>query len=381
MKQHIFLALALALALSARAQDECVLLTDSDLVRGQIGLCVYDITADTLLCEYNAGWRMRPASTEKVVTAIAALRLLGPDYPITTQVLADGTIHDGTLQGNLVVVTAMDPLLSHSDVRSLVDKVRQAGIARIDGQVLFDTSMKDTLLLGWGWCWDDDNPTLTPLLVDGKAGLDVAFLDELQRAGVQVGAVQTLQNTVRVTIATVSHTLAQVLQPMLKDSNNQCAESVFYQMGSSRQDVAEHIAAVMLDAGADPSPTLVADGSGLSLYNYQTPLALVRLLTYVSRDALRFPAFWQSLPIAGQDGTLKRRMRDTPAALRVRAKTGSVTGVSSLAGYIQPLGTDHLLAFAIIVTGMEHAADARALQDRICNTLVNGGPCAVHLSI
>ena len=71
------------------------------------------------------------------------------------------------------------------------------------------------------------------------------------------------------------------------------------------------------------------------------------------------------LPIAAVDGTLKDRMRGTPAENNVRAKTGTLSGVYSLAGYCTA-ANGNKLAFAILNQGVMKAAPARALQDRIC---------------
>ena len=112
---------------------------------------------------------------------------------------------------------------------------------------------------------------------------------------------------------------------------------------------------------------LVADGSGLSLYNYQTPETFTRLLTYAAarQDSIYLPLL-EALPIAGVDGTLEKRMKDTPAAANVRAKTGSVSAVSTLVGYTTQRSTGHVFAFAILNNGLPRMAEGRTLQDKIC---------------
>ena len=77
-----------------------------------------------------------------------------------------------------------------------------------------------------------------------------------------------------------------------------------------------------------------------------------------------------SLPIAGIDGTLSKRMRKTSAEGNVRAKTGTLTGVISLAGYCTA-ANGHQLCFSIINQGVLHANNARTFQDRICTALCN----------
>ena len=84
-----------------------------------------------------------------------------------------------------------------------------------------------------------------------------------------------------------------------------------------------------------------------------------------------FNRFYNSLAIAGVDGTLEKRMIDTEAEGRVYAKTGTLSGVSALSGYVTTLN-DHLLVFSILMQNfVEKVRVARGLQDEICNILVN----------
>ena len=278
----------------------------------QVGVMVWDMEADTCLYSRGETTVVRPASTMKLLTAVAALRALGD----SSMVAADS----------------------------------------IDNK-LVDFSMKDTVALGEGWCWDDDNPQLN-----------------------------NLDSTV------CPHPLVWLLKPMLKESHNLAAEAVFYTLAaqkpepqpknkkrkkpvaplsSSRQ--AQRRVEQFIRSLTDDAPWLqlssegmplfrVADGSGLSLYNYVTPQLMVACLRYAwHTDSIR-PALCQSLPIAGVDGTLAERMKQTNVAGQVLAKTGTLSGVSSLAGY----WLDRPLAFCIIVNGAMRQRPARDLQDRLC---------------
>ena len=75
-----------------------------------------------------------------------------------------------------------------------------------------------------------------------------------------------------------------------------------------------------------------------------------------------------ALPIAGVDGTLKKRMKGSFTRDNVKAKTGTLTGISSLAGYCQA-ANGHMLCFAIINQGVMHGRNGRAFQDRVCTIL------------
>ncbi len=104
----------------------------------QLGMIVWDLTTDSCLFSYNERQRLRPASTQKVVTAIAALDLLGADYIFTTSLSATGEVVDSTatLQGNIVCKGTMDPLFGNSDMNEFVNSVKQLGIKTISGRIV-----------------------------------------------------------------------------------------------------------------------------------------------------------------------------------------------------------------------------------------------------
>ena len=349
----------LALRIDSLLQAEDSLLTVS-----QLGLHIVNLTTGEVVYSYAAQQRMRPASTEKVVTAITALDVLGPHYQFQTQLLTTAPLRDGVLQGDLYIKGGMDPLLTAADVGTLAARLKAAGVRRVTGRLLADASLKDEDEYGWGWCWDDDNPTLTPLLLGGKPGLAAQMLTALRNAGITLakGVAKGVAPATARCLAAFYRPLAEVLLPMMKESDNLCAESVFYQLGRSRKLIAPRIYQILNAEGSS-----VADGSGLSLYNYQTPEVFTRLLAYAAaRPDSIFNPLLEALPIAGIDGTLKKRMTGTPAAANVRAKTGSVTAVSTLVGYTTQRSTNQLMAFAIMNQGVSRMAEGRNFQDKVC---------------
>ena len=92
------------------------------------------------------------------------------------------------------------------------------------------------------------------------------------------------------------------------------------------------------------------------------------MLRYAYHNAGIYYSLFEALPISGKDGTLSSRMKTGPAYLNVHAKTGTVTGVSSLAGYITA-SNGHMLAFAIINNGLLKTQTGQNIQDRICQEL------------
>ena len=344
----------------------------------QLGLYVFDLTEKQPLYALNAAQRMRPASIEKLITSISCLHYLGGDYNFKTDIRVKGTIANGTLQGDVYIVGGMDPLLSPSDLNTMAKALRSAGINSITGNIYTDLSMKDDLPYGWGWCWDDDYGPLSALMVNAKDDFNSEWNRALTRAGVKrsrVGVRQQQAPADSRSVVCITHTIDEVLKPILKNSHNIFAECLFYQLAAysgqknaGRKQAAKLIYDLIEELGLDSDPYQIADGSGLSLYNYVSPELLVCLLNYAFSKPEIYQHLYPALPIAGVDGTLSNRMQDTPAYNNVRAKTGTVTGISSLAGYLTA-SNGHILSFCIINQGVSSGRSGRNFQDEVCNAL------------
>lgn len=353
-------------------------LLESDMFKtSQVGIMVYDLDADSAIYAHNERQLMRPASTMKVVTAITAIDRLGGGYQFKTELCYTGEVKDGTLAGNVYLVGGFDPRFNNDDMRAFVEGIRKMGVDTIRGNIYADKTMKDGDTLGRGWCWDDDNPTLSPLLISRKDTFAQRFVDELREAGIVVEATIGEQRRPDDAYCIVKrfHTIDQILMRMLKDSDNLYAESMFYQLAAStgtRRATAKNAASVVnrliAKVGLDPRRYNIADGSGLSLYNYVSPELEVRLLRYAFRNNNIYLHLHPALPEAGVNGTLRSRMRGPFTQGNVFAKTGTVMGISSLAGYCTA-ANGHRLAFAIINQGVMHRANGRAFQDRVCTIL------------
>lgn len=345
----------------------------------QLGLMVYDLSDDSVLYSFGAKQTLRPASTMKLLTAVTAIDLLGGEYRLNTSLRYQGTIKDSVLTGDLICVGSMDPMFDTNDMRAFVESVRALGVDTIRGRLVAAPSFKEEELLGEGWCWDDDNPQLSPLLVERKDEFMTVFASMLREAGIVVEApiITAPYSKDALMLCVRSHQLKEILIPMLKESDNLYAESVFYHIAASqgaRPAKASHarqlVKKELSKAGVTGVPYKIADGSGLSLYNYVTPELMVKLLCYAYRHTNIFMQLYPALPVAGQDGTLKKRMMNTSANGKVKAKTGTVTGVSSLAGYLTS-ANGHVLAFCILNQGVLRNADGRDFQDKVCTALCN----------
>ncbi len=185
----------------------------------------------------------------------------------------------------------------------------------------------------------------------------------------------------RTLVSHKSPPLGELVSSMMKVSQNQYAEILLRTLGTvglprRSGDAAE--AGVTGAMGAKkarevlqrwniPDDSVVmADGSGLSRYNYVTSEALVRILQVMRGDARHASAFIESLPVAGRDGTLARRLAGTAAEGKVRAKTGTVDNVRAIAGYVETADGETLVFSMIannftVASGVIDAAADQAL--------------------
>ena len=164
MLKRVFLYLFLLLTLPLQASDSLSLeivrrldnlMADSLLRHSQLGLYVYDLTDDTTLYVHNELHLMRPASCQKVVTSVTALSLLGTNYHFSTKLYLDGTQEGCTFKGDVIVRAGFDPLLSSTDVAQMIEVLRKRVITSVQGNLLLEMTIKETLSRGEGWCWDD----------------------------------------------------------------------------------------------------------------------------------------------------------------------------------------------------------------------------------
>lgn len=353
--------------------------TRSGLLRtSQFGLMVYDLTAHEVVYALNERHTLRPASTLKLITAISALDKLGGAYQFRTRMYMTGSHAEDshTLHGNIYIVGGMDPRLTKDDITAFVETIKSEGIDTIHGNICGDRSMKISDLAGEGWCWDDDNPILSPLVYDREDYFMEAFANELANKGIVVTGKNMTQTTPSGAqlMCTRSHPIDHILRRMMKDSDNLYAECMYYNLALAKARPARPSGArqfqnsLITKIGLNPQAYRIVDGSGLSLYNYVSPELEIRYLKYAYDNPNIYAHLFTALPVAGVDGTLAKRMRYTAAKGNVSAKTGTLTGVSSLAGYANA-ANGHLLAFCIINQGVLRTLTAKNFQDKICEEL------------
>ncbi|WP_312318453.1 serine-type D-Ala-D-Ala carboxypeptidase [Atlantibacter hermannii] len=148
----IGLATSMALTANAANVDEYI----NQLPAGtNLALMVQKVGSQTPAIDYHSQQMALPASTQKVITALAALLQLGPDYRFTTTLESRGTQENGVLNGDLILRFGGDPTFKRQDLRNLVTALKKTGIQEIKGNVLIDTSVFASHDKAPGWPWND----------------------------------------------------------------------------------------------------------------------------------------------------------------------------------------------------------------------------------
>jgi serine-type D-Ala-D-Ala carboxypeptidase/endopeptidase (penicillin-binding protein 4) len=216
-------------------------------------------------------------------------------------------------------------------------------------------------------------------LLNPEKYLLTLFKEKLESHGIKIdkpiGIEALPENAVYLT--NIIRPIDSVLIDLNKESDNLNAEMLVYAIAlndSGTPASADNgLAAVkrFIDSlGLSSANYSIADGSGVSHYNLVSAELLNQLLIYMyyQRKDL-FNLFYESLPIAGVDGTLKNRMKNTSAQDNVHAKTGTLNGVSNLSGYVTAKN-GHLIAFSILIQNfVKEYSTARDFQNKICELL------------
>jgi D-alanyl-D-alanine carboxypeptidase/D-alanyl-D-alanine-endopeptidase (penicillin-binding protein 4) len=222
-------------------------------------------------------------------------------------------------------------------------------------------------------------------VVDPAGWAATAFREALARRGIAVeGPVRTISRSTDSpvaagdTIALAAHVgepLARVVESVLGRSQNWHAEQLLKTIGKEIEGEGSWSAGIEVERrtlaalGVDTTAFLLKDASGLSSANLVTPEAIVGLLAAM-RDRPSAEAFLSALPVAAESGSLRRRFGGTPAAGRVRAKTGYIENVYSLSGYLTTL-TGAEYAFSVIVNQTAGRSAVGAI-DRLIAAIVEG---------
>jgi len=439
------------------------ILEDEYFESTMMSVSIYDLTLGKSLYELNPRYLLHPASNMKLITSLAALEYLGPDYSFITSLYHTGIVLDSVCYGDLIIVGGMDPDFTTEDLDTMVFSIQDFGIKEIRGNIYGDISKMDSLFWGNGWMWDDDPstdfPYMSPLLINDAAieiayepGLigspvhyslipDTYFFDvtnnsittkedtsdfRITRDWINRGneiiiegdiSYRERPDTAKINIVNPEFYFLYLIKEKLEENSINffgrldtlslpdyaqliySKKRPFYEIIDNLNKESDNLSSEMAlralslefsgkpasaEKGIDIIDSLVskiqldhknykfADGSGVSHYNLVSTELMIELLKYAyANESGYFDIFLNSLPIAGIDGTLENRMRKGRAFNNVRAKTGTLSGVSNLSGYLKSIN-NHNIAFSIFIQNYNGSSKiARYYQDRICGFLSN----------
>ena len=353
-----------------------------------------------------------PASNMKLLTATAALEVLGPEFVFTTKVV--GLSQANQIVGDLWLVGGGDPLLSTigypatesyptmhpTNIGLLIDAFVATGITEITGNIVGDESRYDTErftpTLGLGVRTTEVGPLGALMLNDGvvlsspvkpdQPALSAAeeFLRLLTERGIVVrGAakIRTASTDLPVVASISSAPLSDVVSEMLTNSDNNTAELMLKEIGLARLSSGTRIAgaqvvqSVLQEFGLPIDGLVIIDGSGLDRGNRATCALFTSIL---ERDG-GFGLLGSGLAIAGQTGTLRDLLGETTAGERLHAKTGTLTGAKALSGYVA-YAPEKSATFALILngSGVSNQGAYRPLWNGLANAL---GALTEHPSV
>lgn len=372
----------------------------------KMAILIYDpLTQDTLI-SINHTASMIPASNTKLFTTATALELMGGDYLISTKILADdANISDGTLDGNIYIKGFGNPTFTTEDLEELVNKLYQSGLRKITGNIYGDDTFFDNVYSRDDWISEENAnvklPPISAIVIDRNRTVVTKkrrgryrnyfvnvqnppshaakmLKEKLKTVGIEAegNAIsgQSPENSILLVESSIE--LRELIKEINKSSDNFYAECLFKTLGSvysSRQGNSFFSTQAILNFIEDNSiystGTKIVDGSGISRFDQVTAGAIVGLLEKVYFNIDQFDDFYNSLSIAGIDGTLHKRMIGTSAENNFRGKTGTLNGVSSLAGYVTNKDNDDLIV-CIMFEFIEGGANRhKKIQDSIIELL------------
>jgi D-alanyl-D-alanine carboxypeptidase/D-alanyl-D-alanine-endopeptidase (penicillin-binding protein 4) len=406
----LVIALLALLPAAAAAQDQAQLkkaLTGQMRFAGAYaGAYVVNVSHDRPRVVFR--WREHTpriiASNTKLFTTSAALAGFGREGTLGTEVLGNGELDaEGVYRGSLWLRGGGDPTFGSrrftrrsygggATVQDLAALLEETGIERVTGRVYGDESAFDSLRggpdSGYGVSvWVGPLSALSynrGLFTEGGRGFQAnppAFAaarldDALEALGIAVRLKPRAGTTpadATVLASVDSPPMERLIRLTNKPSDNFFAETLLKDLARLNGGVgttsrgARAATAFARRLGARPR---LVDGSGLARGNRASPASIVRLLAAMYRRD-DFDPFVDSLPIAGQDGTLLDRMRRGPAKFRCRGKTGTLSNVSALSGYCEAETGDNY-AYSILMNGV-YPTGARRLQDRILQAIARYG--------
>jgi len=329
-----------------------------------------------------------PASNQKLLLSMAILDKLGPSFHFETRVVGSTPSEEGVVRGDIWVLGRGDPTTGRGQIRRLARKLVDAGVRRVRGSVMGSTSYfaRDWWAPGWRWYFPTYHvPLPTALTFRGNRSRSGQHVRDPERRAATYLTRRLEALGVRVSgdsgagrapggldelAAVRSVPLGEIIRQMNTWSSNFHAEVLGKRLGVAASGtpgtIASGAVATARWAANHHAPVTSYDGSGLSYGNRVTAAGVARLLG--AAEGLPWGGTLRSsLPAAGQ-GTLEGRLRGVP----VRAKTGTLIGVSALSGYVWLERRETWAEFSILISGRSKST-AVAVEDAVVRILSERG--------
>lgn len=350
---------------------------------GTLGLYVYDETAGKEVYGFREDSLMRPASNMKMLTCLAAIRHLGPNYRFTSGAYLYGKMKGDIVEGDIGLKFTFDPWFDPDSLRKLVAAFQAKGIHRVTGKVILDLAMTEPMQHEEHWTMGDLKTRRLGMLFRGEQRMRNEVKYALRSHGVNFSdsqlVVMKMPKEAKLLKKTASPMYRSIFRA-LQNSSNEHAECLSFALSGLYLNGQNHREAgtqylrsfISKELGVDPDAvSVIHDGSGLCVHDRLTPRFLVRMLHYAYGHKYIYDEFMRCLPISGMTGTLHDRMLKPSIRGKIHAKTGTLTredGITSLSGYVEGKN-GHLLLFSLIQNEVP-VADARLWQNKFCEQLV-----------
>ena len=404
--RFLFFFISFSLTLLASSKEEIQNKIEEMLSRlpssTKVGILILNPLTEDTVYSANHIVSMIPASNTKLFTTAAALSIMGGDFTLTTSLFtSDKNINDGTIDGDLYLKGYGNSVFTKEDIESMVDELKTKGVKKVTGRIIGDDTYFDNIYTRDDWITNEVSnvrlPAISALVVDrnrkitrGRRRSYIINIDDpplyaasllhskLIESGIEVlsGAEKGVTPETAYLISEKGITLRELIKRINKESDNFLAECLFKTIGavaSGKQGNSfystQAILSFISDNGIYSDGTSVVDGSGISRYDQVTVCAIAGVLEKMYFDIANFDDFYNSLSIAGVDGTLEERMRGTPAENNFHGKTGTLNGVSSIAGYLSCSNGDDLIVSILFEYERGGRRFHRNIQDSIIEVL------------
>ncbi len=370
------------------------------------GVVIYDPLIQDTILSFNANIPMIPASITKLFTVATSFGVMNGDHKLSTKFFSDDlNLKDGILNGNLYIKGYGNSTFTQSDLQDMINYLLHIGIKKITGNIIGDDTYFDNIYTREDWIEDEQAnvklPPISALVLDRNRTtikkkirrrfrfITEAIKDpplfianklkqELISSGIEVkGTAQkgvTPNNAMFITETFIK--LKDLVALINKHSDNFLAECLFKTLGAEASGLQgnsffsqQAIQKFLRDNNIYSTGTEIVDGSGISRFDQATPLAINGVLEKMYFDLVHFNDFYNSLSVAGVDGTLRGRLEGTLAENNFRGKTGSLNGVSGLAGYLTDKNGDDLIITIIFQFNKGGTSYYRSIQDQIVTLL------------